>query len=470
MTGSERLGFKSFFALILVAALSAPASAQTQPYQAQAREIYSRIIGFRTAEGHGQTAAMAVYLTDVLRAGGVPQSDIVTLNDGEATALLVRVAGNRSPSQPILFSAHMDVVDARPQEWTRDPFTLVEENGFFLGRGTADNKAGVVALLNTILRFKAQRLRPAHGLVFAFVGDEETDMRTTRRIVAHPWVKDAQFAINTDSGGGLLDARGKALLYRVQRAEKTYVTFELIVTNPGGHSSKPRADNAIYQLARALLKIEAHRFPPMANELTREYFAAIGNAEGGPLGEALRKFAANPDDTAAAERLSADPEFVGTVRTTCVGTMLEAGHAENALPQTAKATVNCRVFPGTEVEEVRAALAAAIGDAKVSIQLRGTATPSPITELRPDVMAAIERAVHARHPGVPVISFMGSGGTDGKIYRRAGIPTFATSGMFTNPDETYAHGLDERLPTAAFYEGLDHIYMLATEFSRASSQ
>ena len=446
---------------------SVSAVADTPGQDAQAREIFARIVGFRTAAGHDQTPAMVAYLADVLTKGGVPASDIVTLDHGGARAMIVRVPG-REPGRPILFSAHMDVVDARPEEWQRSPFQLVEEDGDFYGRGTSDNKAGVVALVSTILRLRAERVQPARDLVFGFVADEETGMETTRRIAEHPWVHDAEFAINTDAGGGLLDdTTGKPLIYLVQGAEKTYATFDLAVTNPGGHSSRPRADNAIYQLARALQRIEAHRFPVMANDLTRAYLGAVGRAQEGEVGDALRRFAADPGDAAAADTLSRSPEFVGTTRTTCVATMLDAGHAENALPQTATATINCRIFPGVPVEAVRDELVSAVADPGVRITTRDHPEASPVSEMRPDVMKAIERAVHRHHPGVPVVPYLESGGTDGKVYRTAGIPTFASSGLFTKPSEMYAHGLNERLPVASFYEGLDHIYRLAVELGGA---
>ncbi len=442
-------------------AVASVANAQTAAHEIQAREIYSRIVAFRTALGHGQTAPMAAYLTEVLTAGGVPSTDITTFEVGEATAMIVRVPGQVN-RKPILFSAHMDVVDARPEEWERDPFTLVEEDGAFFGRGTMDNKAGVTALVTTILRLKAERLQPARPLVFAFVGDEETSMNTTRRIAQHPWVKDAELAINTDAGGGFLDeTSGAPQIYLVQGAEKTYASFDVTVNNPGGHSSRPRSDNAIYQLAHALLEVEAHRFPVMSNALTRSYLGAVGEAEKGELGDALRRFAANPDDASAAETLAASPEFVGTTRTTCVATRLDAGHAENALPQTAKAIVNCRIFPGVEVETVRAALIKVVDDPGVKITVRGNPESSPVSEMRPDVMKAITRAVHANYPGVPIVPYLESGGTDGKAYRKAGIPTYASSGLFMKSSEMFAHGLNERLPTRAFYEGLEHIYVLA---------
>jgi acetylornithine deacetylase/succinyl-diaminopimelate desuccinylase-like protein len=394
-------------AMLAVGLTSMTAAAQTPAYQAQAREIYARIVGFRTAEGQQQVPAMVAYLTDVLTRAGVPAADIATLDSGETRAMIVRVPGTNR-GRPILFSAHMDVVDARPEDWERSPYTLVEENGVFYGRGTADNKAGVTALVSTILRLREGNLRPARDLVFAFVGDEESTMATTRLIAEHPWVADAEFAVNTDGVGGLLDnTNGKPLIYLVQGAEKTYASFELTVTNAGGHSSRPRADNAIYQLARAMLKVEAYRFPVMANDLSLAYLGAVGQAQPGAVGDALRQFAADPTDAAAAEVLSKSPEFVGSTRTTCVATMLDAGHAENALPQKAKATVNCRIFPDVPVENVRDALVTAIADPDVHVTTRGTPEASPVSDMRPDVMQAITRAVHDVYPDVPVVPYLG---------------------------------------------------------------
>lgn len=460
---------KNLIALVaaMTAVFSVPAAAQTAAHEVKAREIYARVISFRTAAGQRQTPEMVAYLVEVLKAGGVPEADIATLDEEGERALIVRLPG-RKRGRPILFSAHMDVVDARREEWERSPFELIEGNGNFYGRGTSDNKAGVVALVSTILRFKAEKMQPARDLVFAFVGDEETGMNTTRRIAVHPWVKNAEFAINTDAGGGFLDeSSGKPLIYLVQGAEKTYATFDVVVTNAGGHSSRPRSDNAIYQLAHALARIEAYRFPVMANDLTRAYLGAVGKAQSGPLGEALRAFAADPTDANAADTLAKSPEFLGTTRTTCVATMLDAGHAENALPQTAKSAVNCRIFPGVPVDAVRDALVAAIGDPEVKITVRGKPEASPVSEMRPDVMAAITGAVHAHYPGVMVVPYLESGGTDGKVYRAAGIPTFASSGLFIKPSEMFAHGLNERVPVEAFYRGLDHVHRLAIALGEA---
>ncbi len=448
---------------LAAAMLAGPAIAQDAPHQHEAREIYERLISFRSAAGHGQVPAMADYIVATLRAAGVPEADIAILPHEETAGLLVRVAGRDAAARPLLFSGHMDVVDARPEDWERDPFTLIEEDGFFFGRGSGDNKAGIAALVSTILRMRADGHQPRRTLVFAFIGDEETGMATTRLVAAHEWVRGAEYAINTDAGGGLLSPDGQPMIYLIQGAEKTYATFRLTASNPGGHSSRPRDDNAIYDLSRALLRIEAYRFPVMANDLTRAYLGTLGRIVPGAEGEALRRFAADPDDDEAAETLRGSPEYVGTTRTTCVTTMLDAGHAENALPQRASAMVNCRIFPGVEVETVRAALAEAIGDPAIRIETTGDPQASPVSEMRADVTAAITRSIHRRQPGVAITPYLESGGTDGLVYRAAGIPTFATSGIFMKPEDMRFHGLDERIPVAAFYDAIEHTHDLARE-------
>lgn len=451
----------------LVASVSAPGFGQSAPYQAEARQIFDRVITFRTSQGNGQVPAMVGYLEQVLRAGGVPANQIARLPSGETVAMLVRIPGTEAGAKPILFSAHMDVVDARPEDWKRDPYKLIEENGYFYGRGTLDNKAGVVALASTILRLQKSGLKPRRPLVFAFVGDEETGLDetkgTTRMIAAHPWVKEAEYAINTDAGGGIVAPDGKPIIYLVQGAEKTYASYQLLATNPGGHSSRPRADNAIYDLAEAVTRVGKHRFPVMSNALTSAYLGAVGKVTPGPAGQALRAFAANPQDGAAANAIWNSPEFVGTTRTTCVPTMLNAGHAENALPQKAAATVNCRIFPGVSSEEVRQDLAKVVANPKIQVTVMGSPVASPVSELRPDIERAIARSIHKSYPGIPMSPYLESGGTDGMIYRTAGIPTWASSGVFIKPEEMFAHGLDERIPVKSFYEGLEHIHDLAID-------
>jgi acetylornithine deacetylase/succinyl-diaminopimelate desuccinylase-like protein len=450
---------------VVLAALSGPSFAQQGPDHSLARQVFEKVITYRTSHGQGQVPAMASYLETVLRDGGVSAENIAKLPKDETVGMLVRIPGRDPNAKPVLFSAHMDVVDARPEDWKRDPYKLIEENGYFYGRGTLDNKAGVVAMTTTILRLQKAKAKPRRTLVFAFVGDEETSLDepngTTRQIAAHPWVKGAEYAINTDAGGGLLAPDGRPIIYLVQGAEKTYATFELTATNRGGHSSRPRSDNAIYDVARAVTRVGEYRFPIMSNDLTRAYLGAVGRVTPGPAGAALRNFAANPQDAAAAEAIAGDPEFVGTTRTTCVTTMLNAGHAENALPQKATATVNCRIFPGMSVDDVRKQLVTVVADPKIEVKLLGAPVVSPVSELRPDIERAIAKSIQKRQPGVPLSPYLESGGTDGMIYRTVGIPTWASSGIFIKPDEMYAHGLDERVPVKSFYDGIEHIHDLA---------
>jgi acetylornithine deacetylase/succinyl-diaminopimelate desuccinylase-like protein len=462
---------RRFMVAILGIALASPAAAQDQPHQRQARQILERLVSFRSAAGQGQVVPMIAWIRETLRAGGVPETDMVVIPHEETAALIVRVEGadfrRRGEPRPILFSAHMDVVDARPEDWQRSPFTLVEENGYFFGRGVLDNKTGVTSLISTILRLRASGRQLENTLVFAFVGDEETTFGTTELIARHDWVRNARYALNTDAGGGMLASDGRPLAYLVQGAEKTFASFRLTVTNPGGHSSRPRDDNAIYDLSRALLRIEAHRFPVTANALTRAYLGTLGRIVPGPAGQMLTRFAANPDDAEAAEALRRSPEFIGTTRTTCIATMLDAGHAENALPQRASAVVNCRIFPGVQPETVRQALVAALGNEAIRVEAMGNPRLSPVSETNPAVNAIIAASIHRRYPGVPISPYLESGGTDGLIYRGAGIPTWASSGIFIRPDEMFAHGLNERIPVASFYAGIEHIHELATALGNA---
>jgi acetylornithine deacetylase/succinyl-diaminopimelate desuccinylase-like protein len=443
-----------------------PVVAQTAPYERDARQILERLVGFRSAVGHAQVPPMARYIEETLRRGGVASSDIVTLPFKDTAALLVRVRGTDAAARPILFSSHMDVVDARPEDWERNPFTLIEEGGMFYGRGTIDNKAGVASLMSTILRLQAAKQPLRRTLVFVFIGDEETAMDTTRMVVAHDWVRNAEYAINTDAGGGSLGEDGTPQVYLVQGAEKTYVDVKLVVTNPGGHSSWPRADNAIYDIARALARIEQFRFPVMSNALTRSYLRVMGEATKGEESDALKRFAANPDDAAAADVLWRMPEHVGTTRTTCIATMVDGGHAPNALPQRVTANVNCRVFPGHSIDDVRTTLEKVIANPAIKVEIPGNVSVSPVSEPRDDVMAAIAASIHRRYPGIPIVPYMESGGTDGLVYRTAGIPTWASPGAFLKASDMFAHGLNERIPVASFYQAIDHIHDLAVALGR----
>jgi carboxypeptidase PM20D1 len=433
-----------------------------EPYQRHALEIFRASIAFRSATPHGQVPALADYLADQFRDGGFADEEVhvlpLTQPDGEETAsLIVRYRGDPASGQrPLLLVAHMDVVDAVPSDWERDPFTLIEADGYFFGRGTLDDKFGTTMLTSAFLRLKAEGYVPSRDLVLAFTGDEETRKATTRDLVTtHRELTDAEFALNADAGWGVLDESGNAVSYLLQTAEKTYVTFELTIRNPGGHSAQPRQDNAIYELARVLQNIAAHRFPLRSSEATQRYFETTGTLRGGELGEAMRRFAADLNDEEAAEILFADPTQVGLTRTTCVATMLSAGHAENALPQSATATVNCRVFPDVEVSEIQATLARIAGNDDLEISIVGNVEQGPSSPLREEVIAAIETAVHQHYPGIPVIPYMSSYSTDGVEIRAAGIPTYGTLGVFMRESEDFSHGLNERVPVQSFFRALD---------------
>lgn len=434
----------------------------------KALEIYRTIIEMRTAAGHGNVPKMAAYLASELTAAGFTDDDIQIIPSGETASLIVRYKGDASSGkEPILFLGHMDVVDAKSEDWELDPFTLTQKDGYFFGRGTIDNKYGIMNLTQTFIRLKQDGFVPTRDLVLAFSGDEETGMRTTQMLAYdRPELANAEFALNSDAGGGSLAADGTALTYGIQAAEKTYVTFEITARNEGGHSSRPkRNDNAIYDLADALKAIQAYQFPVQSNDITRASFAGLGQAIGGDLGEAMTSFANNPDDQEAAARIAEEPSYVGTTRTTCIATMLSAGHAENALPQSATATVNCRIFPGTTVESVKESLIKTVDNDGLEFVTLGDPVESPVSELRNDVTAALSKAVHARYPGLSIGAYMESGGTDGMHFRSAGIPTLAISAGFIKQSDMYAHGLNERMPVSSFYDGLDHWVVIMKELA-----
>lgn len=452
---------KKLLATMMALTMSCTAMAEVDRNSEHAKktlEIYERIINMETSKNLGNVPAMAAYLADEMIVAGLPAEDVEILPVGETAALIARYRGDGSSGKaPILLLAHMDVVEARPEDWERPPFTLTKDDKYFYARGTIDNKFGVAQLTSTFIRLKKEGFVPNRDLIIVFSGDEESTMATTE-VLAYERddLAEAEFALNSDAGGGELTRDGKAVIFGIQAAEKTYVTWEVTATNPGGHSSRPRLDNAIYDLADAIGKIQAYRFPVRWSEMTREYFKETGTQLGGEVGDAMIRFADNPEDQTASDRLFSEPSYVGSTRTTCVVTMLNAGHAENALPQSATATVNCRVFPGVPVADVRKALQEQIGNDAIMFEETYPPTESPVSELREDIRAAVSEAVHVRYPGIKLIGYMESGGTDGMHFRNAGIPTWGVSGIFMNPDEMFAHGLNERVPLKAFYDALDH--------------
>lgn len=450
-------------AIVVLLGLATARADATGPdaVRAEARDLLATLIGYQTSEGLGQVPAMVDSLSRRFLAAGFAPEDITVLPHGETASLMVRYRGTGKGGRPVLLLAHMDVVTARAEDWERDPFTLVEENGYFFGRGTADVKAEIALLTETFLRLKAEGFVPSRDLVIALSGDEETTMDTTRELAARArQVFDPEFALNADGGGGLLHGdTGAPQIYYVQGAEKAYATFEIVARNAGGHSSEPRDDNAIYALADALRSLQAYRFPVMWNDWTLGSLRALAAVTPGESGEAMRRFADDPRDGEAANALAAEPSLIGRTRTTCVATMLTGGHAENALPQSAAATVNCRIFPGQSLDDVKSTLQRVAGE-KAEVRTVGnpfTSEPSPIRE---DVMNAVTRAVHAVRPGVPIVTDMAPYATDGSIFRNAGIPTYGVSSQFSKRGDQFSHGLNERISVESFYAGLDHWYVL----------
>ncbi len=461
---------KLYRALLLSLLICSTTSAEVDKDSEHAKktlEIYEKVISITTVKGRGKVPEMAQYLASEFEKAGFPKEDIHILEQDKTAALVVRYKGDGSSgNEPILLLGHMDVVEALAKDWERPPFKLTQDEHYFYGRGTIDNKLGVTMLSSTFIRLKKEGFVPNRDLVIAFSGDEETDMFTTK-MLAHlsSGLTKAEYALNSDAGGGDLSIDGKAIAYLVQAAEKTYVTFELTVTNKGGHSSRPRVDNAIYELMDGLKKIQGYQFPIRSTVMTRNFFRVSGQKLGGELGEAMIRFANNPKDKKAAARLATESSYVGTTRTTCVTTMMHAGHAENALPQSATATLNCRLFPGVTVGSVKASLVKIVENSAIKFVTLGDPIESPISELRDDVVKAIYKAVNTRYPDVDIIGYMASGGTDGMHFRSAGIPTWAVSSVFMNPDEMFAHGLNERLPIKAFYDGLDHWTIILKELA-----
>jgi acetylornithine deacetylase/succinyl-diaminopimelate desuccinylase-like protein len=408
---------------------------------------------------------LAAYLADKLKAGGFAASDIEIIPVGETAALVARYRGT-GEGKPILLSGHMDVVAAKREDWTRDPFTLIEENGYLYGRGSADMKTAVVVMVETLIRLKREGFKPRHDLILLLSGDEETAMASTRELAKR--YHDAEFLLNADAGGGTLDpATGKPTVYEIQAAEKTYADFQIALTSAGGHSSEPDAHNAIYRLARVIDRVAAYQFPPMINDITRGSLHASGAHTPGKLGAAMTRFAAQPDDAAAAATISADPAYVGQIRTTCVATILNGGHALNALPQSASVNINCRIFPGTPVASVRDTLIKVIADKTATVTvLPPTPVDSPASPLRQDVIAAITNAVHQRYPNVEVVPGMSAGASDSMYFRNAGVPSYGIDASFTKPDDTFAHGLNEKLPASEVEAGLEFWHRVLVELAK----
>ncbi len=425
------------------------------------REILSQLIEINTSDSAGHTDLAARAMADRLLAAGLPAADVRVLGYAPRyQSLVARYRGRDAAKKPILLMAHLDVVDARKEDWTTDPYQFVEKDGWYYGRGTSDNKAGAAMLVANFIRYRKEGFVPDRDLIVVLTADEETSGESIRWLVTeHRALVDADYALNTDGGGG--DYRDwKPIRFNVQAAEKVYQSFTLEVRNKGGHSSRPVPDNAIYHLARALSRIGDHTFPVRLNEVTRAFFGRGAAAEQ-PALAADMGLVARTGNAAAARRLSAaSPYYNSVLHTTCVATQLFAGHAENALPQLARATVNCRIHPDESVDSVEAGLKRVVGDSAVHFSRAAEAHPSPPSPLRADVMRPVEALAQKYWPGTPIVPEMSTGATDGVYTRNSGIPTYGISAIFDDLNDSRAHGRDERVGVKEYHQAAEYWYEL----------
>jgi acetylornithine deacetylase/succinyl-diaminopimelate desuccinylase-like protein len=463
-----------YLAAVLLACLPAaalaanPVTEQSKldaAWQARTRAMFKTAIEIPTVADRGQMPKMADFIAAELKKGGWTDADIKILphegRPGDKTVSMVaRWKGSGAGGKkPILILAHMDVVEAKRADWKEDPFVFVEKDGYFYGRGTSDDKQGVIATAAALIKLREAGFKPTRDIILYFTGDEETEGNGAR-LGATEWREytDAEYALNADAGGGAYTRDGRSLGFGLQTAEKIFQSYHFTARNRGGHSSRPRPDNAIYELAGALTRLSTYRFTPMLNETTRAYFTERAKQETGALGTAMRAWLANPNDGAAADAIEANELETGMTRTRCVATMLEGGHAQNALPQMAQATVNCRIMPGIDPKTVETELKTVAG---AGVEVAPFANQGRITQaspLRPDVVQAYTEAVRRIHgPTVQIIPQMSTGATDGLYFRAAGIPVYGVEGSWgISPDDERAHGLDERLPVRALYDDVLH--------------
>ncbi len=459
------------FVALLLGLLTLPVATLAQDQRAAtqqlARDIFEQLIEINTPDSQGNTTEAAEAMAARLEAAGFPAEDRQVLGPHPRKGNLVaRLRGNGSRA-PLLLLAHLDVVEARREDWSVDPFTFLEQDGYFYGRGTTDDKAMAAIFLANLIRYKQEGYVPDRDLIVALTADEEGGGFNGVRWLLnnHRSLIDAAYALNEGGGGGIKD--GKRLLHAVQLSEKMYLSFRLEVKNPGGHSSIPVKDNAIYHLAEGLTRLAKFDFPVQLNDGTRVFFERMSEIVTGEVAADMKALLETPPDEAAVARLSTSARTNALMRTTCVATMLDAGHAQNALPQTASAVVNCRILPGQSHEGVQQTLVRVLADDQIAVTPMGTPTPSPPSPLDPEIMEPIERITEAMWPGVPVVPTMLTGATDGLALRNAGIPTYGVSGLFGDVDDIRAHGQDERIGVEAFYEGQTFLYRLVKALSSA---
>ncbi|MCJ2184577.1 M20/M25/M40 family metallo-hydrolase [Novosphingobium sp. 1949] len=419
----------------------------------EALAVLTEAVAVPTVEGRGQVPVLADKLARRLIAAGFAPSDVQFTPVGETGYLIARYPGRDRKALPTLVIAHMDVVEAKPADWERDPFTPVIEDGYLFGRGALDNKGDLAMVMAAVMGLHRAGWVPAHDLILAFSGDEETQMATTAAMAKA--LGKADLVLNADAGAGTLDASGKPFVYEVQAGEKTYGDYTLTISDPGGHSSRPGKTNAIAAMSAAMEKIWAYHFPVQVSPLTKAYLEGSAASAPAEVAGAMRALAANPTDAEAAATLSARPEYVGVIRTTCVPTMIAGGHAPNALPQSVSANVNCRIFPGTSRAAVLDRLTKVVDNPAIHIAFTENGTLESIeSPLRKDVLHAVEIAVHQRSPGLTIVPGMSAGATDSMHFRSRGIPAFGISATYMRAQDEFAHGLNERLPLATLDPGV----------------
>jgi acetylornithine deacetylase/succinyl-diaminopimelate desuccinylase-like protein len=456
------------------AALAAERSgdARDAAADALAHEIFKQLIEINTTDSVGSVTTAAEAVAQRFRAAGFPAADVSVLGPDERKKnLVVRLRGT-GQRRPVLLIGHLDVVEARREDWSTDPFKLIEKDGYFYGRGTVDMKSGDAIMSVALLRLKQEGYRGSRDIILALTADEEDGCCNGVEWLVHNHREliDAEFVLNHDGlvGYSITSEHGVPQEFAFSATEKMYADYQLTVTNPGGHSSLPRSDNAIYQLAEGLLRIGRHSFPVELNEVTRAYFERMAKARSGELAAAMRAIVRNPGDEQAVARLSREPDLNALMRTTCVATRLDGGHSNNALPQRAAAVVNCRILPGHSKEEVRQELIRVLDDPAITMRyvaddgaISDTAPEQralPPSPLLPQVLEPLERTVATIWPGLPVVPFMNASATDGIFTRAAGIPTYGVAGLAVDRDDLHAHGRDERLRVAAFYRGNEFFY------------
>jgi acetylornithine deacetylase/succinyl-diaminopimelate desuccinylase-like protein len=458
----------AMFACALTPIEAGPSGSTTNVAEQQlARDIYRELVEINTSQSAGDTYKAAQAMAARLKAAGFTDNEVQTFETGPKRGNLVARLRGTGKRKPILLLAHIDVVEALRADWSTDPYKFVEQDGYFYGRGTSDDKFMAAAFVANFIRYRKEGYKPDRDLILALTTDEEISDQHEYGIRGllkdHRELIDAEFALN--EGGGVTLENGKPRWISLETTEKRFQNFWLEVTNKGGHSSVPSKDNAIYQLAAGLNRLAAFDFPVHLNETTRAYLAGMGDLTSGQDGRDMKALAANPADTAAAARLSTRPAYNAQLRTTCVATRLAGGHADNALPQLARAMVNCRILPGEAVDSVRGALVRALGDERISVKPDALDTASDPAPLSPELEAAIRTVARKFWPGAPLLVVMSTGASDGRFLSNAGIPSYGQSGLASDIFENRNHGKDERVAVQAFRDGLEYQYQLVKELA-----